>query len=65
MANFTYKCVDCAEKTVHNVPMDERDTRTDLECEVCRGTNLKRIPDAPYNKIQNGRQKGFQNSLRD
>jgi hypothetical protein len=58
MPNFTYKCLDCAEETVHNVRIDERDSRTDLECEVCRGTNLKRALDNPRNKIEGGRMKG-------
>jgi putative FmdB family regulatory protein len=64
MSNYTYRCCDCGEKTVHNVPMDERDTRTDLECEVCRGTNLKRMLDAP-NKTVNGTRKGAYNSNAD
>ena len=62
MANFSFKCRDCGEITVHNVPIPERDTRTDLECEVCKGTDLKRMLDNPRNKIEGGRKKGRNNS---
>lgn len=64
MARFTFKCNDCGELTIHNVPIEERDSRTDLECEVCRGVNLKRILDVP-NKTVRGTKKGDFNSKAD
>jgi len=64
MARYTFKCNDCGEFTIHNVPIAERDTRTDLECEVCKGMNLKRILDVPNKKV-NGTGKGNYNSKAD
>lgn len=58
MPTYSFKCRACGEVTIHNVPMAERDTRTDLECEVCKGTELKRMLDNPVNKIEGGRTKG-------
>ncbi len=58
MPNYSFKCRDCGEVTVHDIPMAERDTRTDLECEVCKGMDLKRILDNPVNQVVGGRSKG-------
>jgi putative FmdB family regulatory protein len=65
MPSYSFRCTDCGEKTIHNVPMAERDSRTDLECEVCKGANLKRGLDAPPSKTVNGKVKGRCNSLSD
>ncbi len=63
MPNFSYKCKDCGEVTVINVPIADRDLTDEMVCEVCQGTELKRIPDKPANIIVGGRNKGRNNSL--
>jgi putative FmdB family regulatory protein len=64
MPNYSYKCAACGAKTIYNVPIEERDSRNDLECEVCRSVVLRREMDIPGTSVR-GTKKGSYNSSAD
>ncbi len=62
MPNFVFKCESCSKEEVYNIPSAERDDPR--ECEHCKSL-LKRQLASPPTVWNGGKNKGYNNSLRD